>query len=80
MYSLPGEFGRAAQDDAEAAENRDAEDDDRECKLDGHKGHRRDRGKHQVSAAAITVFKLDTYLVTAGRTVHIDLQCSNCNT
>jgi hypothetical protein len=46
MYSLSREFRSTAQDDAESAENRDAEDDDWERQLDGRKGHRRDRGKH----------------------------------
>jgi len=80
MYSLLREFRSAAQNDAEPAENCDAEDDDGERQLHRGNGQRRDRGKHQVGAAAIAVFKLDSYLVTAGRTVHIDLQCSNCNT
>jgi len=80
MYILSREFGRAAHNDAESAENRYAKDDDGERELHRAQGHRRDRGKHQVGAAAIAVFKLDSYLVTAGRTVHIDLQCSNCNT
>ena len=71
MYSDPGEFRGATEDDTEATEDRYPKHDTWEDQLRRREHQRRARcGERQVGAAAIAVLELDTYLVTAGRTIH----------
>lgn len=68
---LPREFSGAAEYYTESTEDRYAKHDAGDRQLHRREDDRRARrGQHQVGAAAITVFQFDSYLVTAGRTIH----------